>query len=101
MESGLYEKLTQENLLIPHKEVDPPAEERDDEPPGHCEARVRRGNPYKSIQPEKIPFISHPYEWCFSQLKDTALDRQYSPHPFAMRRVMQRPFRPYEKQGNY
>ncbi|MBI4043161.1 MAG: SAM-dependent methyltransferase [Deltaproteobacteria bacterium] len=25
------------------------------------------------IEPEKIPFISYPYEWCFSQLKDAAL----------------------------
>ncbi|MBA4391876.1 MAG: SAM-dependent methyltransferase [Syntrophus sp. (in: bacteria)] len=75
MQSGLYEKLVAEELLIPHKEVNPPAEERDDEPPGHCEAHVRRGNlnPYKTIQPEHIPFISYPYEWCFSQLKNAAL----------------------------
>jgi ribosomal protein L11 methylase PrmA len=25
------------------------------------------------IRPELIPFISHPYEWCFGQLKDAAL----------------------------
>ena len=55
MQSGLYERLTLEGLLIPHKEVDPPH------------------NPYKIIQPEIIPFISYPYEWCFSQLKDAAL----------------------------
>ena len=36
------------------------------------EAHVRRGNPYKIIQPEIVPFISYPYEWCFSQLKDAA-----------------------------
>jgi ribosomal protein L11 methylase PrmA len=28
---------------------------------------------YKIIQPEVIQFISYPYEWCFSQLKDAAL----------------------------
>src|ERR1035441_906768 len=28
---------------------------------------------YKVIKPEQIPFISFPYEWCFSQLKDAAL----------------------------
>lgn len=28
---------------------------------------------YKVIQPEVIPFISYPYEWCFSQLKHAAL----------------------------
>lgn len=28
---------------------------------------------YKIIQPERVPFISYPYEWSFSQLKDAAL----------------------------
>ncbi len=28
---------------------------------------------YKTIEPELIPFISYPYEWCFSQLKNAAL----------------------------
>ena len=27
----------------------------------------------KIIKPEPIPFISYPYEWCFSQLQDAAL----------------------------
>lgn len=59
MESGLYEKLVSENLLIPHKEISvEPAE------PSLA---------YKVIQPEPIHFISYPYEWCFSQLKDAAL----------------------------
>jgi len=31
------------------------------------------GKVYKTIKPELIPFISYPYEWCFSQLKDAAL----------------------------
>jgi hypothetical protein len=47
------------NLLIPHKEIDVPAPEPD--------------KAYKIIKPEPIPFISHPYEWCFAQLKDAAL----------------------------
>src|SRR5690606_1194452 len=25
------------------------------------------------LQPDVIPFVSYPYEWCFSQLKDAAL----------------------------
>ena len=25
------------------------------------------------LEPEMLPFISYPYEWCFSQLKDAAL----------------------------
>ena len=28
---------------------------------------------WKSLEVEAIPFISYPYEWCFSQLKDAAL----------------------------
>jgi len=30
-------------------------------------------NIYKVLSVEKLPFISYPYEWCFSQLKDAAL----------------------------
>lgn len=57
--SGLYDTLTEKALLVPHKELD-----RCAGPDGTC---------YKTIQPEKIPFISYPYEWCFSQIKDAAL----------------------------
>ena len=28
---------------------------------------------YKVIEPQEIPFISYPSEWCFSQLQDAAL----------------------------
>ena len=59
IQSGLYNKLVADDLLIPHKEVYHPAENRD--------------NIYKIIQPVIVPFISYPYEWCFSQLKDAAL----------------------------
>jgi hypothetical protein len=46
-------------LLIPHVEVDqPPADSK---------------LAFKVIQPERVPFISYPYEWSFSQLKDAAL----------------------------
>jgi len=59
MHSGLYQELIDADLLIPHQEVyiDHP------EPSNH----------YKLIKPEVIPFISYPYEWCFSQLKNAAL----------------------------
>lgn len=59
MDSGLYESLVADELLIPHKEalID-------------CAATDEA---YKIIKPEWIPFISYPYEWCFSQLKDAAL----------------------------
>lgn len=59
MSSGLYNALASQGLLIPHTEIDPP----DQTEPGH----------YKTIQPAEVPFISYPYEWCFSQLKDAAL----------------------------
>ena len=59
MTGGLYEQLTREGLLIPHEEVnEPPAD----------------GVPaWKVIRPQRVPFISYPYEWSFSQLKDAAL----------------------------
>lgn len=59
MESGLYEKLTKARLLIPHIEVDVPAADQ--------------SSAYRIIQPDRIAFISYPYEWAFSQLKDAAL----------------------------
>jgi hypothetical protein len=57
--SDLYRALVDGNLLIPHEKIDiePPVPEL----------------AYKIIKPEPIPFISYPYEWCFSQLKDAAL----------------------------
>lgn len=52
--SKLYEALTAAHLLIPHTEIE--------------------DNKYHIlIRPEIIPFISYPYEWCFSMLKDAAL----------------------------
>ena len=59
MDSGLYQALVDGNLLIPHEEVgiEPPVPEL----------------AYKVIKPEPIPFISYPYEWCFSQQRAAAL----------------------------
>ena len=59
MDSGLYEKLVKAGLLIPHAEVN-----------------VKPADPdqaFKILQPERVPFISYPYEWSFGQLKDAAL----------------------------
>ena len=56
--SGLYEELLTEALLIPHELVDV-----EPEAPG---AHV-------VIRPEPVAFISYPYEWCFSQLRDAAI----------------------------
>ena len=59
MESGLYPDLTRRGLLVPHRELSeqPPVKE----------------TAYKVLLPSQIPFVSYPYEWCFSQLKDAAL----------------------------
>lgn len=57
--SGLYRKLTDGNLLIPHEEVDSKVAQED--------------GAYKVIRPREVPFISYPYEWCFSETKDAAL----------------------------
>ena len=59
MESGLYDKLVKAGLLIPHVEVD--------------QETAEAGLAHKIIQPERVPFISYPYEWSFGQLKDAAL----------------------------
>ncbi len=59
LSSGLYARLIADALLIPHREVDVPA--------------ALPGISYKVLQPEPVRFISYPYEWCFSQLKEAAL----------------------------
>lgn len=59
IDGGLYQKLVEKELLIPHDEVD-----------------IKSPQPeklYKIIKPKFIDFISYPYEWSFSQLKDAAL----------------------------
>ena len=64
IQSKLYDKLVENNLLITHRECDLGAINHF---PGSME------DSYKIIQPERVPFIAYPYEWCFSQLKDAAL----------------------------
>jgi len=59
MESGLYARLTAAGLLATHAEVDAPAAEPE--------------LAFKVIEPERVPFVSYPYEWSFSELKDAAL----------------------------
>jgi hypothetical protein len=57
--SGLYDLLAGSGRLIPHE----PASFKE-----RCsdEACI-------VIRPERVPFLSYPYEWCFGQLKDAAL----------------------------
>ena len=59
MESGLYDELIRRRLLIAHTEV--------------CQEAQDNSQSYKILRPEQIPFVSYPYEWSFSQLKDAAL----------------------------
>ncbi len=49
MNSGLYDELVGKKLLIPHEETE------------------------EGLKPEVVDFISYPYEWSFSMLKDAAL----------------------------
>ncbi len=57
--SGLYDVLVAKELLIPHAEV--------------ALDLAPRPGAVKVLEPELVPFISYPYEWSFSQLKDAAL----------------------------
>src|SRR5258708_16283925 len=59
IECGLYDSLVGAGLLIPHAEE-------------NLESGLTNVA-YRVLRPERIPFISYPYEWCFSQLQDAAL----------------------------
>lgn len=59
MQSGLYQRLIKEQLLIPHQEI--------------AHQDIGTQNIYKVLAPDKIDFIAYPYEWCFSQWKETLL----------------------------
>jgi hypothetical protein len=59
MRSGLYQALTDEGLLIPHREVDL--------------GEAATPEAYRVLEPEPVLFVSYPYEWSFGLLKDAAL----------------------------
>lgn len=66
--TGLYEELVARQMLLAHEEV----------PPGLASQLV--GNlpeneqpACQTLAPRKLSFVSYPYEWCFSQLRDSAL----------------------------
>jgi len=59
IKSGLYQKLVERKLLIPHETIH--------------KNLTGSSDWYLTLQPEKLPFISYPYEWCFNMLKDAAL----------------------------
>ncbi len=56
MSSGLYQSLIDKKLLI-----------------SHTEKTEHWSKQQRVIAPQLVPFISYPYEWSFSQLKDAAL----------------------------
>lgn len=57
--SGLYDELVAEGLLIPHEER--PLDEASSDGAAFV------------LRPERIPFVSMPYEWTFGQYKAAAL----------------------------
>src|SRR6266496_1684197 len=59
IQSGCYEQLIKKGLLIKHENIE--------------ENLTGSSEYYKTIKPERIEFISYPYEWSFDMLKDAAL----------------------------
>jgi hypothetical protein len=59
LSSGMYDALVADAMLVPHEET--------------REVASPRPDAYKILRPEVVDFISYPYEWSFSQLKDAAL----------------------------
>lgn len=59
MQSGLYEALRRKGMLITHRE--------------HTQHPKHNAEAHRIIEPELVSFISYPYEWSFSQLRDAAL----------------------------
>ena len=57
--SGCYKELTAKNLLISHETIN--------------ENRTGSDQWYLTLRPQKIDFVSYPYEWSFDMLKDAAL----------------------------
>ncbi len=59
---GLYDRLRRDGLVISHQE--------------RALSEVESPAPalaHRIVEPERVGFVSYPYEWCFSQLKDAAL----------------------------
>lgn len=57
--SGCYSALVQQQLLLPHEILQ----------------QNFTGTPdcYVTLKPQRLEYLSYPYEWCFSMLKDAAL----------------------------
>jgi hypothetical protein len=57
--SGLLDELVDAGLLVRHEDADP--------------SLAAAPGTHAVLRPERIPFVSYPYEWCFGQLRDAAL----------------------------
>jgi ribosomal protein L11 methylase PrmA len=57
--SGLSDTLQRKGLLIPHQDADL--------------SLALDSNAHRVIRPQRVDFISYPYEWSFGALKDAAL----------------------------
>jgi len=58
-DSGLYKALVQQCHLLPHTRL--------------AKNHSTSQSVYATLSTDMIPFVSYPYEWTFSQLKDAAL----------------------------
>jgi len=67
MDSGLYARLVKVGLLVAHTESDPSTGS------GQAIESADKNLAFRVLYPERVPFISYPYEWSFGQLKDAAL----------------------------
>jgi hypothetical protein len=59
LDSGLYAELVEGRLLVPHREV--------------SLELAASSDAVAVLEPERVDFISYPYEWSFGQLRDAAL----------------------------
>jgi len=59
LDSGLYNALVKDGLLVEHEQIE--------------NSNALTEDAYAVIKPKVIPLISYPYEWAFSALKDAAL----------------------------
>jgi SAM-dependent methyltransferase len=59
LDSGLYARLREESLILAHEEVEV--------------SLAAAPAAHRVIRPDALEFVSYPYEWSFSQLKDAAL----------------------------
>lgn len=55
--SGFYTRIREQGWLIPHREIPAGSE----------------GFEELVLEPDQLPVITYPYEWCFGQLQDAAL----------------------------